>query len=281
MRIAPISNQRTLSFTYPVEILKGAGINKFTLVVDPFSEIEELSKFNNAVEVEVLIRSGEIIPVYPYDFSIVGSQAPSLRASTAFAFEEEKSYAFELDTNFLFNSLFKKSQTFVSSGGVIEWNPSALANMADSTVYFWRVSKVPTPGETQTWRNSSFQYINGESGWSQDHFDQFRKNNYLFIQQNFANKQFEFTDRFSELYVKTIGTPPSANLNDIIYSIDADSRERGSCFPSPAFLIAVLDSLTLESWQTPFNGQNAQNDFGQANVGAWCFPNRNRSEATF
>ena len=281
MRIAPISNQRTLSFTYPVEILKGAGINKFTLVVDPFSEIQELSKFNNTVEVEVFIRSGEIIPVYPYDFSIVGSQAPSLRASTAFAFEEEKSYAFELDTNFLFNSLFKKSQTFVSSGGAIKGNPSALANMADSTVYFWRVSKVPTPGETQTWRNSSFQYINGESGWSQDHFDQFRKNNYLFIQQNFANKQFEFTDRFSELYVKTIGTPPSANLNDIIYSIDADSRERGSCFPSPAFLIAVLDSLTLESWQTPFNGQNAQNDFGQANVGAWCFPNRNRSEAIF
>ena len=281
-RIPGITNTVTLSFTFPLNGFEEAGVNKFTLVVDPFSEIEELSKFNNLVETEILIRSGEIIPVYPYEFSIVGEQAPSLKASTAFAFEKEKSYIFELDTTAGFNSPFKKTNTQNSFGGVVAWQPEELKNMPDSAVYFWRVSNLPQSNANDfNWRSSSFQYLSGESGWAQAHFDQFNSNNFLFIKQNPLQREFQFTERLSELFVKTIGTPPSDQLSDIFYSLDADTRERGSCFPSSAFLIAVLDSLTFDSWKTPFNGENAGNDFGQANVGAWCLPNRNRSESVF
>ena len=280
-KIAPVFYDRFMEFSFPTDILNGVGENEFTLVVDPFNEIAELNEANNRVEFEVLIRSGEIIPVYPYNFSIVGEQSPKLQASTAFAFEKEKQYVFELDTNAAFNSLFKASETIMSSGGVIEWQPNQLASMPDSAVYYWRVSKVPAPNEAFDWRTFSFQYIAGESGWAQDHFDQFEKNNYLFLRRNQSNRLFEFSNNVKELLVKTIGNPTSAELNDIFYAVDADIRERGSCFPSPAFLIVVMDSLNLESWETPFNGQNAQNDFGQANVGDWCGVNRERSEEVF
>lgn len=280
-KLAPVYYDRFLEFSFPTDILNGVGENKFTLVLDPFNEIEELNENNNRLEFEVLIRSGEIIPVYPYNYSIVGEQSPILKASTAFAFEREKQYIFELDTSAAFNSFLKATETILSSGGVIEWQPSQLVNMPDSAVYFWRVSKVPAPNEAYDWRTFSFQYISGESGWAQDHFDQFEKNNYLFLKRNKPNHLFEFSDNVKELLVKTIGNPTSTELNDILYAIDADTRERGSCFPSPAFLIAVMDSLNLDSWGTPFNGLNPQNDFGQANVGDWCGVNRDRSELVF
>ena len=280
-KVAPVFYDHYLEFTFPTDILNGVGKNLFTLVLDPFNEITELDENNNRLDFEVLIRSGEIVPVYPYNFSIIGQQSPSLQASTAFAFEKEKEYIFELDTTAAFTSSFKRSETFMSSGGVISWQASQLNAMPDSAVYFWRVSKVPAPNEAYDWRSASFQFIPGESGWAQDHFDQYEKNNYLFLSDNRTNQLFEFSDNVKELLVKTIGNPTSAELNDILYAVDADTRERGSCFASPAFLIAVMDSLSLESWGTPFKGLNPQNDFGQANVGDWCGVNRERSEDVF
>lgn len=280
-RIPPLKFGQNFEFSFPIDLLNSIGNNNISIVIDAFNEVDELSETNNRANIEVLVRSGEIIPVYPYNYSIVGSQNVSLRASTAFAFEEDKSYVFELDTSIDFSSNIKQSTTIQSVGGLIEWSPNILQNITDSSVYFWRVSPQPFPGEQFNWRSSSFQFINGEEGWSQDHFDQFKRNKSLFIRQNRDKRRLEFTDSKRELYVKTIGNPPADQLNDIRYVVDADTRERGTCFPAPAFLIAVLDSVRLESWKTPFGNQNTQNDFGQANVGAWCFPNRNRAESIF
>ena len=281
-KYAPIFFEDFIEFNLEIDVLNSVGKNEFTLLVDPLSEIFELNEANNRIDFNVLVRSGEIIPVYPYNYSIVGTQAPTLSASTAFAFEEKKSYVFELDQNIDFNSPNKVSETVTSIGGVLSWKPSQLNNMADSAVYFWRVSKVPAPGQNFNWKTFSFQYIAGESGFAQDNFDQFNNNNYLFLKQNRNNNQFEFTDRASELGVVTYGSPQSSELNNILYRLDNDIRERQTCYATPSFLIAILDSLSLESWETPFGGNNIQNNFGQANgVGGWCTPNRNRAEAVF
>jgi hypothetical protein len=278
-KVGPIRYDQEMVFTFPVDVINGVGNNEFSLLIDPLDEIAELSKLNNRYDFNVLIRSGEIIPVYPYRYGIVGSQRPSLSASTAFAFEQEKQYLFELDTVSSFNSPFKSNKYISSGGGLIQWEPAALQSMQDSMVYFWRVSKVPAIGEQYSWRQSSFQYIPNEKGWAQDHFNQFDNNDYLFIEQ--LPPDFVFTDNVKELSVQTFGEPNFEQRNSVYYAVDADLRERGSCYPSPAFLIAILDSLSFDSWETPFNGQNLQNDFGQANVGAWCAPSRNRSEQVF
>lgn len=281
IKIAPIFFEEILEFNFSIDELTDVGENEFSFLIDPFNEIDELDEFNNQIDFSVLIRSGEIIPVFPYDFSIVGEQGVTLRASTAFAFEDEKEYVFELDTILSFDSPSKQSNVISSIGGVLEWNSTVLQNMPDSMVYYWRVSKNPLPGELFKWKTSSFQFLPNEEGFSQDHFQQFDDNNYLFLNQNQSNRRFEFTNRASELSVSTQSIVPIDERNDVKYSIDADTRERSSCFGTPAFMIAILDSVTLETWKTPFGGQNPQNSFGQSNEGAWCLPNRNREEEVF
>lgn len=280
LKVAPINYESFVEYELEIDVLNAVGENKFTLIVDPLNEVFELDESNNRVDFTVLIRSGEIIPVYPYNYSIVGRQSPTLSASTAFAFEEEKNYVFELDESIDFDSPAKQTTTVLSTGGVISWQPPSLSIMSDSAVYYWRVSRVPAAGEVFNWRTFSFQYINNESGFSQDDFDQFNANEYLFLNQNQSNNQFQFTNKAQELGVVTYGTPTVTEYNNVLYRVDNDIRERQTCEPQPAFLIAVLDSLSLESWMTPFAGQNSQNNFGQANVNAWC-SGRNRSEAVF
>jgi len=283
-KIKPVYFQEELLLKLPISIQQNVGNNQFTVLLDPLNELAEISETNNRLDFDVLVRSGEIIPVSPAKFSIVGSQSPSLKASTAFAFEREKSYRFELDTNGTFSSPFKQTYEVTSSGGVIEWSPAVLDAMPDSAVYFWRVSPVAANPADYKWRVSSFQYINQQSGWSQDHFDQYLNNPNVFIAQNRSQREFQYTTGARELRVVNLGNPQNnRELNDILYAIDADIRERGACRVRNAegFLVAVLDSLTLESWQTPYNGQFNQNDFGQANVNNWCSPFRERSESYF
>src|SRR5690606_11315051 len=57
--------------------------------------------------------------------------------------------------------------------------------------------------------------------------------------------------------------------------------ERSGCSSIPAFVVAVLDSLSLESWQTPYFGQNPEHQFGQANFDNYCGSNRQRAEKYF
>lgn len=280
-KVKPVFFENEFELTFPIDLVKNVGRNQFTILIDPFGQVPEISEFNNQVDFDILIRSGELIPVYPSKYSIVGFQNPTLKASTAFTFEEEKSYRFELDTNAFFNSPFKVSQDVTSGGGVVEWQPTQLANMPDSSVYFWRVSPIPSTSGDFIWRSSSFQYIPNESGWSQAHFDQFLEQETVFLDLDRNAKEFNYEQGARELRVVNVGAPQNnQEANEVLYAVDADTRERGACRIFPGFLIAVLDSLTLASWATPYNGQHQQNDFGQANTTSWC-GNRDRSELFF
>lgn len=279
--IAPVFYQRKLTFSLPIDAITSAGENRFSLFLDPFNQIDELSVLNNRLDFSVEIRAGEIVPVFPDHFTLVGSQSIALKASTVYAFEEERTYVFEIDTTPNFNSSIKENTLKTSRGGVLEWSPQLLQNMQDSTVYFWRVSRQTQGSQPLNWRTASFQYINGENGWSQQHIGQFKQNAFQFLKVNESNRKFEYTDRNSELLVRTKSSPTIAETNEILYALDADIRERSACGGTPAFLIAVLDSLTLESWKTPYFGENAQNDFGQANKDNYCAPDRQRSENYF
>ena len=94
LKIEPVFFERFLEFNFPIDELTDVGENQFSFLIVPFNEVDELNEFNNQIDFSVLVRSGEIIPVYPCDFSIVGEQGIALSASTAFAFELEKEYLF-------------------------------------------------------------------------------------------------------------------------------------------------------------------------------------------
>jgi len=271
----------TFNLTFPIDPFQDIGSNSIEILIDPFNEAEESDESNNRYQFEVLIRSGEIIPVYPYNEGIVGQQSPLLTASTAFAFEEERIYVFEVDTTPNFSSPFVSSTTISSSGGLLEWSPPALSNMIDSAVYYWRVSRQPMPGESFNWKVHSFTYLNGRSGWAQSNFDQFSKNDFLFLDRDATNRRLQFTDNVKELSVFTKSSPSINETFGIRYAVDADVRERNACGGQPGFLIAVLDSLSLESWETPYGGANQDRYYGQANSDNYCGTNRMRSEKYF
>ena len=117
------------------------------------------------------ISSNSIIPVWPYDLSIVGAPTDTLRVSTINPLESSNTYYFEIDTNIQFSSPFLKTQSIVSSGGVIEAIPENWSNsitnlndslfFEDSVVYYWRSRP---DSSIVDWKVRSFQYIPNKWG---------------------------------------------------------------------------------------------------------------------
>ncbi len=172
----------TISFTIPVNMIKGVGLNKVSVTLDAYNEIDELVEINNKATKQLYISSPDIIPVYPVEFAVVPDTFVTFIASTSNPFMPSHNYVFELDTTDLFNSPYKITGTVENaSGGIVEWtSPQSMLSMPDSTVYFWRVANEGN----ENWRESSFQYIKGKKGWGQSHFFQLKKNNFQHIVYN-------------------------------------------------------------------------------------------------
>ncbi|NUM51391.1 MAG: hypothetical protein HUU48_09760 [Flavobacteriales bacterium] len=279
----------TIIFKMPVDIVSGIGLNQFEIKVDASSSIAELNEFNNDLLLSKTIRSGDVWPIYPYQYAIVPQQGIKLVASTGFAFEKSRNYIFELDTTDLFNSPLKQTHAVYSAGGVLEWKPSLLNNMPDTMVYFWRVSKDSVDATGYNWRESSFQHISGKRGWSQDHFFQFKNDSYLFLKHNRNTLKFEFANNEKKLFCQNIGNPPPSQLGQIHYNIDTDLQDYQVCGLTPSMHIAVVDSLSLVSWGTygcelgsggcgNCNMVNANHQFNNVNNGCNC---RSRVEKYF
>ncbi|MCK5823146.1 MAG: hypothetical protein KAG95_04020, partial [Bacteroidales bacterium] len=88
----------TLKIKLPIDKTKGAGNNKFDVYVDAMNQIDELNENNNQTSVNLFIKSNEIIPVYPFQYSIVPTDSLILKASTGDPFSSEQDFIFEIDT---------------------------------------------------------------------------------------------------------------------------------------------------------------------------------------
>lgn len=259
----------TVSFMMPVDILNGVGLNKLNIRVDPLNSIDEMSEVNNDLVYEFVIQSADLVPVWPKNFAVVPTNTITLKASTGDPFAPVRNYIFELDTTDLFNSPSKINETVAAPGGVVTWTPPVL--MPDSAVYFWRVSPQPQSGGNFSWRESSYQYIQGKRGWSQDHFFQFKANQYNQIDYQRPERNFEFVQNAKELICNTYGFPwEPAELWATSYKIDAEVWADAGCSLDPAMYIAVIDSVTLLPWLSPENCWSVGNQFGQFNNTCAC-----------
>jgi hypothetical protein len=261
----------TLRIRMPVTDLVrgGVGINNFSIRIDPLNQYPELLETNNDLNIQLIIRSAEVLPVWPYEFALVPENTITLKASTGDPFAPPLNYIFELDTTDLFNSPFKISQTINQAGGVLNWTPPI--TLQDSMVYFWRVSPDSMQGGKWRWKESSFQYIPGKRGWSQDHYFQFKKNRFNLLRYD---RNFRFTDFLTsarELSVYTYGFPWVADeLWATSYKIDADVKTYAGCSLDGAIYIAVFDSVTLQPWYSPKNCPDQGNQYGQFNKTCSC-----------
>jgi hypothetical protein len=186
-----VNHSDSVRLTLAIDPLKDRGQNKIIVTLDPELKLDEISKSNNAIIKSFVIADDDVRPAYPAEFAIVNTSTVKLKASTSKFLSAPGEFLLELDTTALFNSPFKLSQTQMSSGGVIEYSPSL--QMRDSAVYYWRVAKKPDTGTVKNWANSSFIYLpNNGPGWSQSHYYQFLRNEYISTNLGFYdNLQFD------------------------------------------------------------------------------------------
>ncbi len=282
----------TFSLKLPTDFVYGVGLNYFEISVDGSNLIPELDETNNYILLPKEIRSGLIHPVYPYNYAIVPNQGIKLIASTGNPFEQNRMYVFELDTTDTYDSPLKQTYKLASIGGIIEWKPSLLQNMPDSQVYFWRVSPDSVYFGEYIWKEFSFQYIPGKRGWSQDHFFQFKNNQFTYLNFNRPQRKFEFFNTVRNLYCQNIGNPTTFSaLYNILWKIDFELQDYAVCGFPPSIHVAVIDSLDLTAWGTyackpgdpnPCGScimENANHQFGNANNG--CNQCRARVEKYF
>jgi hypothetical protein len=282
----------TVLFTIPVQQEVAMGLNQFQVLVDIPSIIEEQydEVNNNQILVNYLIDIGGVLPVFPYDYAVVPNLEVTIVASTINPFAEQRSYRFELDTTDLFNSPQHRYFETTSLGGVIEVLPNQWLSVSgsapfplvcqDSMVYFWRVSQVAT---TPLWMEQSFQYIEGKSGWGQDHFFQFKNNNFSFLDYNRDDRQRHFFEYEASIRCNVYDNANNVNAwEGTNWYLNSALVETNLCGLTPSIHVAVIDPNTLEPWKTQgeVNGVivNTGNSFGNANDYPSC---RTRPEGYF
>jgi hypothetical protein len=233
----------SVSFYMLTDFSRGIGLNKFRVRVDEYNQIPESIETNNSTGfIDLFIQGGDIIPVYPYKYAIVPkTNSIILKASTPDPFAPLSTYRFQLDTCDRFINPIQTA-LITSKGGVLEW--AVNLPFADSTVYFWRVSRDSTsPTMAYSWRESSFQTIGSKRGWGQAHFHQFKNNSYQFVQYKKDLRKFVFENSKHSVAARNFlanATNVGININWFYNNINMSSW---GCAPG-GWNFAVLDQVS-------------------------------------
>lgn len=251
----------TFSVWIPVNDSLDIGLNRYAVTLDADNRYDETAENNNTAHVDLFIYSDDLLPVYPYDFSIVHKQPLVLKASTLNPFRGEARYLIQLDTTELFNSQggAPLAQTTIQApGGLIKWQPPV--TLKDSTVYYWRTALDSNVMGEIHWTSSSFIYLeNGSNGWNQSHYYQWIKNDFDALEYG-ASRNFNFKDKVNTLQ---LGNTQIVNEADVgvsgIYYNDILVQTRGQNIPG-GIQIMVIDSLTgkIQKNDNPPNYSGAQ-----------------------
>lgn len=278
---------REFVFKIPMQANIGLGLNAFEVSVDiPSAVGEQYDEIgNNQIVKTLYLNVDGIIPVEPYDFAVVPIDSVTVRASTNNPIADFNTYRFELDTIDFVGapSPFHRYALVSGYGGVKEVNPSEWTLTSnpgangtlvceDSVVYFWRVS---IAGDT-IWREHSFQYIQGKEGWGQDHFFQFKKNNFAGIDYDRPDRRRNLVDNSKTLECYVYNSNENSQYNS--YYINGNLQEYGVCTYTKQLHVAVIDPVTLNPWGTRFMSSNPTHNFGNVNDNGVC---RSRVEYTF
>ncbi len=241
----------TISIKLWNDYSKGVGLNKFNVVTDSYSTIQEENETNNATNpgASIIINGGSIAPVYPYNFAIVPTDSITLKASTVDAFAVSKTYVIQIDTTDTYNSPSLLTRKINAPGGVMSWKPPV--KLTPSSVYYWRVSPDSvSPVNGYNWREFSFQYIPGKRGWEQAHFFQFKNNDFQYVKFIRLARKFNFFNDTRSISCIN-GILPHIPYTTISWKLNDAVKAYWSCLNgNSGMLFAVIDPVTGENWQT-------------------------------
>ena len=267
----------TLFVEIPTDFIRSPGVNMFCVTIDSDNWIDEKSEINNYACTNVTIQSNDLIPIFPYEYAIYPNSTVTLKASTGFPFIGSQTYQFEIDTTDEFTSVLATGN-ITQTGGVISWTPPI--TLEDSLVYFWRVSSVPQGNDTVKWKESSFTYIQGKTGWSQAHFFQFKKDGFENIDYKRTGRVLDYVTAPKGLKCRTIGNAwGNEEWYATRYYLDAIT-DYSSCGATPAIMLVVIDPITMTPWQSEFSRNYGQFNWPSVQGGSSC-PGRGVTDKYF
>lgn len=245
-KIPGVRYMDSLLLKIPINPLTDKGENKLIISVDADDAVTEISEANNTLTKAFYIIEEEARPIAPINLGIVNTSNPTFYASASSPFSSPRNYVMEVDTTELFNSSWKKAQTINSQGGLLQFNIAGL-NLTDSSVYYWRTSPVPGPGESHIWNNSSFVYLpNAGQGFNQSHYYQKTKSEHVDLALE-SDRVYRYGTVNARLTVKN-GLDPYYGAFQIGVSLNTDIFTNYGC-RLHSIQIFVYDSLTLEPWK--------------------------------
>lgn len=240
----------TVYLKLPVNRLIGAGLNSLSVFVDAGAQIEELNENNNQVTIGFMIKSSDLFPIYPYKYSIYPEKNVNLIASTGDPFLGLSEYKFQIDTTDLFNSPLLNQSIVYSDGGIVSWEVPF--DLTENRVYFWRIALNQSIADSIVWKESSFIYIEGEEGWSQAHFFQFKEDDFNYIIYDRPARKFGFVDYPKQLVCKNTGQYGLEGYNYVSFRIDGSINnglgDMSNCGTAASMLVAVIDPETILAW---------------------------------
>lgn len=270
-KIAGVRLMDSVDIEIPIIASKDKGQNYINIRLDGGNAITEMDEGNNYISKAYYIYEDEASPAYPYNYSIVSDQAVKFYASTADPFSLQKQYVMEIDTTSLFNSPLKRSVTISSKGGLLEFNPQV--SFADSTVYYWRTSLVPSEGGEFKWNQFSFLFkTNTETGFNQSHYFQHGESDLTKMVLD-ANRKWEYAGRTNSLLLRQALYPTSGTEGGDFAVVINDRDYINSACVGNSLIFNVLDSRTFLPWKNV--DENGNNLFRFGSGSANCDPSRN------
>ncbi|MDX2190202.1 MAG: C25 family cysteine peptidase [Bacteroidota bacterium] len=268
------------------------GYNRFDLCLNYDKSTPESNYNNNCGTLIYQMPQNGVVCLFPPEYGIVNQTLVNFIAQSTNFLEPSRSYLYEIDTSYLFNSAVKISGE-ISSNALISFSENVFKNftLVDSTVFFWRVRyKDLKANEENIWGESSFIYIkNSTEGWSQAIFPQFSKSTLNGVERDTISRKWNFPQTNIKLTVNTSGALVQGTCG--LTSVQFDSYvvyNQNFCaqnfrFGCDGFIAIPISQYTLAPY-TNFNISNPNNSLvcrnGHTILASYGNPN-NFNEAAF
>lgn len=246
--VPPVLYSDTLTMILRNPDAFAAGLNRFTIEIDPENDIPELSEDNNTFAFEYLLPLNRTRNLFPHNFAIVHDLEVDLSFQATDPRTLARKFEIELDTTNTFDSPWKSS--YMLEGDVVNRQHIELLS-EDSITYYWRTRLLdPLPDESGEWELSSFTYIDdGPEGWAQVHFPQFLENRSEGFVLNPQAREMGFEETVTDIYINNFGSAAgvsnlnvSVKLNGTEYQINTQMK---ACRTNTINLIAFDKKTTV------------------------------------
>jgi hypothetical protein len=255
---ANVLNQDTIVFKLRREA-NGAGLNQFTVVIDPLNTIKEINKLNNTATFNVLVPSNGTKNLFPSTFAIINKQNIDLVFQSTNLISDKRDFQVQLDTANTFDSPFLKTQ--VVSGKVLAKSATILL-AKDSTTYYWRTRlDKPKASESIEWVTTSFSFINNSpEGWGQLQFPQYIDNEVTALLKDLPERKLKYLETMTPFSVTTFGsnngTPlalASLKIGNVEYNVASQGQQ---CRNNTINLVAFNKNTAVPYAGIPFSFQD-------------------------